>query len=110
MDTATIIGWIVIAAVIIFLVGLAIYLIFRELSKRKAAGPSHIELYFSENFRNLIDEWDLQTRSKIKTWRGDMGKRLNAVGSDIERLKAFRQSMDTRLENLKRELVNLEKL
>ena len=98
------------AIIIIALVIWILWIILRDLERKKSVGPNRFELYFAENFRNLIDEWDLQTRPKMKSWKTGMMKRLNVVGNDIERLKTFRKGMDTRLDRLTKEIVKLEKL
>ena len=110
VDTITIVGITALSILIIGLVVWIVYILMKQSGERQATGPSRIELYFAENFRNLVDEWDLQSRGRIKTWRTDMTKRLNTVGSEIERLKTFQKTMDTRLDRLKREMVKLEKL
>ena len=106
----TAIGVTALAIIIIALVIWILWIVFREFERKKTAGPNRFELYFAENFRNLIDEWDLQTRSKMKTWKTGMTKRLNVVNNDIERLKSFQKGMDTRLDRLTKEIVKLEKL
>ncbi len=94
---------------IIVLVYWAVWFLLRELTKRREGGPDRIALYFDENFRNLIDEWDLRTRSSIKDWRRNMSNRLDGVRSDIARLNAIRESVDARLDRLTREMKDLEK-
>ena len=106
----TVIGITTLAIIIILIVIWVAWILLRRYSEKRAAAPNRFELYFAENFRNLIDEWDIQTRPKVKAWRTDISKRLNTVGSDIDRLKKFQRSMDTRLTKLTRELTKLEGL
>ena len=104
----TAIGITALAIIIIAIVIWIVWIIVRQYSQKRAAALNHFELYFAENFRNLIDEWDLQTRPKMKAWKSDISKRLNVVGSDIDRLKTFQKSMTSRLDKLTREIVKLE--
>ena len=104
-----VLGVTLVAIIIIVAVVIAVWIVLRELTKRRVARPDHIELYFSENFRNLVDEWDLVSRTKVNSWRTDIMKRLNTVNSDIDRLKAFQKTMDNRLARLHRAMVALEK-
>jgi hypothetical protein len=106
----TAVGITALAIVIILIVIWIIWMISRSVMKKRITAPSHFELYFAENFRNLIDEWDIQSRPKVKAWRTDITKRLNTVGSDIDRLKKFQRKMDTRLTKLTKELTKLEGL
>jgi peptidoglycan hydrolase CwlO-like protein len=70
----------------------------------------HVELYFDEHFRDIINEWDLTNRTKLKDWKKDMSKRLDDVGTDIDKLSKFRKSFDPRLDKLESEMKKLEVL
>ncbi len=96
--------------ILLAIVGLIVFL-FRyiwRLTKKGKGGPDHIELYFDEHFRNIIDEWDLMPRAKIKTWKRDMNKKLKVINRDIENVKKKRVGLNTRLDVIEREMKNLE--
>lgn len=85
---------------------------FLDLSKRskKDKGPSHIELYFHDNFRRIMDEWDFTTRDRVKEFKKNMVKRLSKVGSDIDVLEVKRTSLDSRMDTLENKMAKLEDL
>ena len=49
-----IIGFLVVAFVLVLMW-------YVSLSKKRKKLPSHINLYFDENFRKIMDEWDFNT-------------------------------------------------
>ena len=110
VDAITAIGITALAIIIVVLIYWVFWIVLRDREQKRGLSPNRFELYFAENFRNLIDEWDIQTRPKVKTWKNGMVKRLNVVGNDIDRLKTFQRSMNTRLDSLTKEIVKLEKL
>jgi hypothetical protein len=96
-----IIGLLVIALVLVFFWYLS-------LSKKKKTEPSHIQLYFDENFRNIISEWDFTTRDRVKEFKKDISKRLVIVGSDIDGLEKNRLKLDKRMDSLESKMKKLE--
>ena len=97
----------IIAAVVILLL-LLTWLILRLVTyrKKKKKLQNHIDLYFDENFRNIIDEWDLVSRSKIKSWKKDIMKKLDYLGNDINSLKTRRERADKRMKALEKSLTS----
>jgi len=93
-------GTIFFSVIVIILIIALVYLIIYYIRKRREARIHHVELYFDEHFRDVINEWDLTTRTKVKTWEKDMGKRLDNVGKDISKLMSFRKTLDSRLDRL----------
>jgi len=92
--------------VLFWTISYIVYAIKRRRSKSKK--PSHIQLYFDENFRNIIDEWDLMPRSQIKTWKKDMNKKLKVINRDINKIKKRKVSINSRFDNLENEMTKLE--
>ncbi len=76
--------------------------------KRKGKGPSHVELYFDENFRRIINEWDLTSRDKVKEFKKGMTKRLGKVDTDLSSLESKRKGLDNRLGALEKEISLME--
>ena len=70
--------------------------------------PDHITLYFDENFPRMIREWDLLSRSKAREFKLQMLRRLVAISNDIDRIQAFRNNLNQRLDYLDREMKKLE--
>lgn len=103
-------GTIFFSIIVIILVIALIYLIIYYVKKRREARIHHVELYFDEHFRDVINEWDLTTRTKVKDWEKDMGKRLDSVGKDIGKLMSFRKSLDARLDRLETDIRKYEVL
>ncbi|MGA1822421.1 MAG: hypothetical protein ACMUIG_07835 [Thermoplasmatota archaeon] len=106
MDETTM--WIIIIAAAVILAFIILLSLIIYLRKRKAKGPSHIELYFDENFRTIIDEWDMVSRERIKLFRTDMSKRLKTVGDSIGNLERNRKRLDSRMEKLEKEMSRME--
>ncbi len=79
-----------------------------SLSKKRKKLPSHIDLYFDENFRKIMDEWDFTTRDKVKDFKKDMGKRLTKVGTDISALEKKKATLDRRMTAVERGMETLE--
>ena len=108
VTTSTQIGIFGLILVTVFLIIYLFYYIFKLTKRKKGQGPDHIEFYFDEHFRNIIDEWDLMPRAKIKTWKRDMNKKLKVINRDIEGLKKNRLSINSRLDTLGNEMGKLE--
>lgn len=87
-----------IAVIILILVVLGIALYYIKKSIRPV--PDRIKLYFDDHFKDIIREWNLVSRAEVKTWLGDIRKRLAVVGKSIERLKSARADLDARLGKL----------
>lgn len=83
---------------------------FINLSRKKKKGPSHVELYFDENFRNIMDEWDFSTRDNVKDFRKKINTRLTKVGSEISLLETNRNKLDRRMTTLDKKMNKLEGL
>ena len=103
-------GTLFFSIIVIILVIVLIYLIIYYVRKRRESRIHHVELYFDEHFRDIINEWDLTTRTKAKDWEKDMGKRVDTVGKDINQLISFRKSFDTRLDKLEANIKRYEVL
>ena len=95
---------------ILAFVGSVIYIIslIYKARKKRGSGADHIQLYFDEHFRNIIDEWDLMPRTKIKTWKRDMNKKLKIINRDIDYIKKNRGGINTRLDTLEKGMMTLE--
>lgn len=102
------VGLFIIILLFFFFFIYTMYLVYQTRKKKKTQGPDHLELYFDEHFRNIIDEWDLMPRSKVKTWKKDMNRKLKVVNRDIETLKSKKVSLNTRLNGLDKEMRSLE--
>lgn len=86
-----------------------LYLLIVSISRRrKGKMPSHIELYFDDNFRKIMDEWDLMSRDKVKDFKKDISKRLTKVGTDLETLEGRRQTLEGRLTAVEKGMEKLE--
>jgi hypothetical protein len=81
-----------------------------RLRRKKKLEPSHIDLYFGENFRKIMGEWDFITRDRVKDFKKDMGKRLSVVGHDIDGMEKRRKELDRRMGSLERTIAKLEGL
>jgi hypothetical protein len=81
-----------------------------RLRRKKRMEPSHIDLYFGDNFRKIMGEWDFVTRDRVKDFKKDMGKRLSSVGSDIDGMEKRRKDLDRRMGSLERTISKLEGL
>ncbi|MFO8051043.1 MAG: hypothetical protein R6V01_05020 [Thermoplasmatota archaeon] len=100
----------------VLIIGLLVILLaltiiwFINLSRKKRKGPSHVELYFSENFRKIMDEWDFSTRDQVKDFKSDMKGRLKKVGGDIDLLESKKGKLDRRMSSLDKKMQKLEGL
>ncbi len=85
------------------------YIIY-AIKRRRGSGkkPNHVQLYFDENFRNIIDEWDLMPRSQIKTWKKDMNKKLKVIDRDLKKLKKKKINVNSRMNSLEKDMGKLE--
>jgi hypothetical protein len=79
-----------------------------HLRKKRRMEPSHIQLYFDDNFRSIMGEWDFVTRDRVKDFKKDIGKRLHTVGNDITSLETKRSSLEKRMGGLEKTLNKLE--
>ena len=103
-------GTLFFSIIVIILVIVLVYLIIYYVRKKREARIHHVELYFDEHFRDVISEWDLTTRTKVKDWEKDMGKRVDNVGKDISKLMSFRKGLDARLDRLDADIRKYEVL
>jgi hypothetical protein len=79
-----------------------------HLRKKRRMEPSHIQLYFDDNFRNIMGEWDFVTRDRVKMFKKDIGKRLHVVGNDINALDTKKKNLEKRMNGLEKTLLKLE--
>jgi hypothetical protein len=82
---------------------------FSSLYRKGKRGPSHIELYFDENFRKIMAEWDLVTRDKVKVFKKEMSDRLEKIGGDISNLEKRRKDLDKRLSAVEKGMERMER-
>lgn len=97
----------IVSLILLFILTLAWYFM---LKKKKAESPSHINLYFDENFRKIIGEWDLVSRDRVKNFKRDIGSRLSVVGKEITLIEKNRSKLDKKLNGLDIEISKLESL
>jgi hypothetical protein len=83
---------------------------FIHLRKKRRLEPSHIQLYFDDNFRSIMGEWDFVTRDRVKDFKKNIGKRLNSVGNDINTLETKRTTLEKRMGGLEKTIAKLEGL
>ena len=95
----------IIGLILLFVVALVWYL---SLRKKRKAMPSHIQLYFDDNFRKIMSEWDFVTRDRVKTFKKDIGTRLNKVGADIDGLEKKKKGLDKRMDRIETRIVKME--
>jgi hypothetical protein len=100
--------WFVVIIGVLIIAFVLVLLWYLSLSRKKKQLPSHIELYFDENFRKIMDEWDFTTRDRVKDFKKDMGKRLTKVGNDISTLENRKASLDRRISAVERGMEKLE--
>ncbi|MBN1539543.1 MAG: hypothetical protein JW939_05310 [Candidatus Thermoplasmatota archaeon] len=102
--------WIVLGIVALVIAWFLALAWFIHLRRKKRMEPSHIQLYFEENFRGIMGEWDFVTRDRVKEFKKDIGKRLQAVGSDITSLEKKRKTLEKRMGGLEKTIADLEGL
>lgn len=102
--------WTIVLIGLLLLALVVTFFWFISLSKKKKREPSHIQLYFDENFRSILGEWDFVTRDRIKDFKKDITKRLVSVGGDIDLLEKKRLKLDKRMDNLEMKIKDLEGL
>lgn len=100
--------WYVLAIGLLLLALVIVFIWFLSLMKKKREGPTHIELYFDDNFRKIIDEWDLIPRDRVKEWKKDIKSRLSVIGNDISSLENNKNALEKRMSRLDREIGKLE--
>jgi hypothetical protein len=93
--------------VLAWFIALAWYIRLRRIKKLE---PSHLQLYFEENFRSIIKEWDFVTRDRVKDFKKDIGKRLLVVGTDITALETKKDTLEKRMVGLEKTIGRLEGL
>jgi hypothetical protein len=107
MDWETIL--LTVAIVILVLALIAVIAWYFSLRRKKKLEPSHVDLYFGENFRKIMSEWDMATRDQVKSFKKDMSGRLSKVGKEIDSLERNKNRLDKRLGSLDKEMKKLEK-
>jgi hypothetical protein len=99
--------FVLIIAVLVIALILVIAWYFSLRRKRKEM-PSHVELYFDENFRGIMSEWDMVTRDRVKSFKKDMSDRLSRVSTSIDDMEKSRKRLESRMSSLDREMSKLE--
>ncbi len=107
MSTFQQVGIFIVVLLLAFVFVYLIYYIY-QLKKKRGGGADHIQLYFDEHFRNIIDEWDLMPRSKVKTWKKDMNKKLKVISRDIGTIKKKKTSINSRMDSIEKGMKSLE--
>ncbi len=102
--------WYVLIIGVLILTLILVFFWYLNLSKKKKAMPSHVELYFDENFRKIVNEWDFIGRDRVKDFKKDMGKRLSLVGGDIDLLESNKVKLDKRMTGLENKIGKFEGL
>ena len=100
--------WYTLLILLLVVAFILVLLWFISLMRKREGMPSHVELYFDENFRKIIDEWDLVSRDKVKEFKKDIGKRLGKVDDDISTLEKKRKNLDKKLNMLEKQIDTLE--
>ena len=99
------------AAILLLVISLFLtFAWFLNLRRKKREEPSHLQLYFDDNFRSIIGEWDFVTRDRVKVFKKDIKKRLQVVGKDISSLESNKKSLDKRMVGLEKTITRLEGL
>ena len=115
MDAGSAILWIIFVILLVIVVYLVVKVIrlFRgrrhALEEKYGHLPSHTELYFEEYFPKMISEWDLITKPKLERWKKGIQGKLKSIGIEISEIVDYRKSIDSRISNLEKEVVKLEK-
>lgn len=102
--------WFVLIIGILVLLLILVIAWYSSLRKRKREMPSHVELYFGENFRKIMDEWDFTNRDRVKEFKKDMSRRLTKVGRDITTLEKRKSSLESRMKAVEKGMESLEVL
>jgi uncharacterized membrane protein YukC len=100
--------FIVVIAILVIALVLVIAWYF-SLRKKRRALPSHVDMYFDENFRKIMDEWDMVSRDKVKSFKRSMNTRLTKVGKNIDDLEKSKRKLESRLGSVEREMERLER-
>ncbi|MEW6070774.1 MAG: hypothetical protein AB1485_09175 [Candidatus Thermoplasmatota archaeon] len=95
------------AIVLIILIAVWIWAMWR-IKKAIVPVPPHVELYFDEHFKDIVKEWELQSRADVKSWCAEIGKKLDSIGKGLEKVKKFRSAFEPRLSKLESALDKLE--
>lgn len=72
------------------------------------AGTSHLDLYFSEHFPNLVQEFDLVTTGRFESWIRGVTARVSQITRDVDLARSSRARLDSRLERLEKRLGEVE--
>lgn len=102
--------WYFIIIAVLFVVFILVFAWYLHLKKKKALMPSHVQLYFDDNFRKIMTEWDMVTRDRVKTFKKDINVRLSKVGVEISHLEKQRSNLDSRLTKLDKKIIKMEGL
>ncbi len=103
---------IIILIILIFFFGI-LYLRYRARNKalENMYGhiPTHVELYFTEYFDDIVDNWDLIDKKRANEWTEGMKSRLSSVSNEIQGLKKKSASIDKEFDTLENRIKTMEK-
>ncbi len=103
------------AIVVVVLLGLLVILAFdlyRERKRRKSyrsLGTDHIELYFDENFRTVLRNFDVVSKRRFNEWSGEVDGRLGKIDHDLGLVASFRARFTDTMGDIEGRLDKLEK-
>lgn len=100
--------WYIVVIVVLVIALILVFAWYIHLRRKKMAMPSHVQLYFDENFRKIMSEWDMVTRDRVKTFKKDLNGRLSKVGDDITNMENTRKKLDKRLSALDSDINKME--
>ena len=100
--------WYIGLIIILVLLFIVSFVWFLSLQRKKRKLPSHVQLYFDDNFRKIMGEWDFVTRDRVKTFKKDIGTRLNKVGTEIDGLEKKKKGLDGRMSRIETRISKLE--
>ena len=115
MDHGSAILWIFVIILLVVLLYVFVKFILGNRGRRQALTdkygylPSHTELYFEKYFPSLISEWDLITKPKLERWKKGIQGKLKTIGGGIDEIIDYRKDLDSRMNNLEKEVGKLER-
>ena len=98
--------------IVLFILLFVLYYILKGSTGRIAVTrpiESRIDEYLDQRFEDLIKEWSITTRSKLRRFERAKSPILSADETKVEELKAFEKDMRITLDNLEERLDVLEK-
>jgi hypothetical protein len=100
--------WYIVLIAALFIMLLVSIIWYFSLRRKRKTMPSHLQLYFDDNFRKIMTEWDFVSRDRVKTFKKDIGARLSKVGTDIDGLEKRRSGLDSRMKRIETRIEKLE--